>query len=139
MLPQPLREIMSKFNRAKYGARRAQGQVKRAQGSAKKISGKKKSPSEPTPAPTSNPEPVSGSTVPVFGSTVPKASADSKPGMLVPAVVGVLGAIGAPLLGLGIADNSDDRLLLGAIGLPLGAILAVGVVISYRWAGLIDR
>ena len=50
----------------------------------------------------------------------------------------MLGAIGAVLLGLAVADSSDDRLLFSLIGLPMGAILAIGVVMSYRWAGLID-
>jgi hypothetical protein len=54
-------------------------------------------------------------------------------------VVGVIGAIGAVLLGLAVANTGDDSLLFPLIGLPLGALLGVGVVASFYRAGLIER
>ena len=123
-MPRPIREITSKVGRAKGQAQRTEGKVNRVRGRFGRRDGAaststSKLESEPT--------------------TEPRTGRASKPGALVSLVFGMLGAIGAVLLGLVFGDNADDRLLFALIGFPLGAILAIGVVMSYRWAGLIDQ
>ena len=121
-MPGPIREITSRARRAKSQANRAENRLNRSRGSGKRAGGSK-------PKRESNPKSTSG----------PEPKRESKLDAVLPAVAGVVGAIVAVLLGLAIADNADDRLLFALIGLPLGAILAIGVVTSYRWAGLIDQ
>lgn len=158
------RRAKGRFQMGRNRVKNAQHQVKEAKS---RRGGSKGSDMEPISesAPTPEPAPASGSVpapAPASGSTPAPAPASGsapgpmvrslsepisgpvpdqgdKPGVLLPVVAGVLGAVVAALLSLVIADNADDRLLLVLIGVPLGAILTVGVVFAYRSAGLIDR
>lgn len=143
---------------AKGRAERAGRKIKRADQQLKRVKGGKSdksdksepqrrsgsapqptsaSQAQPQPSPGLQPRSTSGSASQPTSGVEPDK--DTKPGVLVPVVAGVVGAIGAAPLSLFVADNSDDRLVLALIGLPLGAILTVGVVFAYRSAGLIDR
>lgn len=150
-LPDDLRSLSWTARRAKGRFQMGRNRVKNAQHQVKEAKsrrgGSKGSDMEPISesAPTPEPAPASGSapgpmvrslSEPISG---PVPDQGDKPGVLLPVVAGVLGAVVAALLSLVIADNADDRLLLVLIGVPLGAILTVGVVFAYRSAGLIDR
>jgi uncharacterized membrane protein YeaQ/YmgE (transglycosylase-associated protein family) len=140
-LPKPLSDVTSGVRGAKYKAGRAQSQAKRA-GSVVNRARDKRAGSD-----GSQPEADSG------GSTEPQQTHESVPAVapqpdleqnsrssaVLFAVIGMLGAILAALLGLAVANSSDDRALFALIGVPLGAVLAIVVLISYGWAGLIDQ
>lgn len=158
-LPDDLRSLSWTARRAKGRFQMGRNRVKNAQHQVKEAKsrrgGSKGSDMEPISesAPTPEPAPASGSVpAPASGSAPgpmvrslsepisgPVPDQGEKSGVLLPVVAGVLGAVVAALLSLVIADNADDRLLLVLIGVPLGAILTVGVVFAYRSAGLIDR
>jgi cobalamin biosynthesis Mg chelatase CobN len=150
-LPEPISGMMSGARNAKYKADRASSQAKRAGSTASrakdKASGSKQSksesevvpqpeaPTQPEQAPESEPPPAYQPEV----APQPDLEQDSRSPAVLFAVMAMLGAILAVLLGLAVANNSGDRALFALIGVPLGAVLAIVVLISYGWAGLIDQ
>ena len=149
-LPGPAREIQSNVGRAKGKVKRVESQAKRAESTTKKVTGKTGG-SKPTAAPepaaesaaAPEAEPVVASELMTEEAPAPappvQAGSTAMSASVQYAIVGILGAVGAVLLGLAVANNTNDRLLFPLIGIPLGAILAIGVVASLHWAELLDH
>jgi hypothetical protein len=160
-MPKPLKDVTSGIRRQKSKAKQAQSKAKRVQAKVDKVRPKSDGPDEPAAEQPPESEPPQRAAEPdaeqadqpkqaaqAKQAAQPKQAArakqvepkaDPKPYAMWVVLYAVLGAIGAALLGLAVGNNDDDRLLFSLIGLPLGAVLAIAVVSSYHWAGMIEQ